>query len=229
MKKKVISFLILAVLVLNILRVDAFSATANVYRRVESSDKKIALTFDDGPHPRITREILGILDEYGIKATFFVIGQNIVNYPETMELLVKSGCEVGNHTYSHENFRNMSQDEIRAEFDKCRQTLKENFSVEPTLIRPPQGFCSEALSTVSTEMNCDIILWSIDTRDWDHTAPEDIARNILANARGGDIILMHDYVSGKSGTCEALRIIIPELLGRGFEFVTVGELIGNRG
>ena len=77
-------------------------------------------------------------------------------------------------------------------------------------------------------MNYDIILWSIDTRDWDHTSASDIARNVLTNADGGDIILMHDYVSGKSGTCDALRIIIPELLERGFEFVTVGELIGNK-
>ena len=227
MKRKILSCFILLVIFLNVLKLDAFSEVSNVYRRVESNDKKIALTFDDGPHPRITREILGILNEYGVKATFFVIGQNVVNYPETMELLVKSGCEIGNHTYSHENFRNMSQSEIQAEFEKCRQTLLEKFSVEPTLIRPPQGVCSEALSTVSAEMDYDIILWSIDTRDWDHTSSQDIARNVLANARGGDIILMHDYVSGKSGTCDALRIIIPELLNRGFEFVTVGELIGN--
>ena len=228
MKRKITSFFILLVIFLNILRVDAGAEASNVYRRVESDGKKIALTFDDGPHPRITREILGILEEYGIKATFFVIGQNVVNYPEAMELLVKSGCEIGNHTYSHENFRSMGLDEIQREFGKCRQTLVERFSVEPTLIRPPQGICSQELSIVSDEMDCDIILWSIDTRDWDHTSASDIARNVLMNARGGDIVLMHDYVSGKSGTCEALRIIIPELLERGFEFVTVGELIGNK-
>ena len=216
------------VIVLNILNVDVFAKTSNVYYKIESNDKKIALTFDDGPHPRITREILSILDEYGIKATFFVIGQNVVNYPETMELLIQSGCEIGNHTYHHSNFRNMSTREMQEEFEKCRQMLVENFSVEPRLIRPPEGVCSEEFLGVSDRMDYDVILWSIDTKDWAHTSASDITRNILSKADGGDIILMHDYVSGRSGTCDALRVIIPELMSRGFEFVTVGELIKDQ-
>ena len=225
MKRKIISCVIVLLIALNIFNVDVFAQTSNVYHRIESNDKKIALTFDDGPHPRITRQILEILDEYGIRATFFVIGQNAVNYPDTMKLLVESGCEIGNHTYSHENFRNMSPYEMQEEFKRCTEILRERFSVEPTLIRPPQGVCAEGVYSTASEMDYDIILWSIDTRDWAHTSASDIAQNILCNARGGDIILMHDYIAGKSGTCEALRIIIPELLSRGYEFVTVGELI----
>ena len=228
MKQKIISCVIMLVILLNIFNADVFAETSNVYHKIESTDKKIALTFDDGPHPRKTREILEILDEYGIQATFFVIGQNAVNYPDTMKLLVESGCEIGNHTYSHENFRNMSLNEMQKEFERCEQTLRENFSVEPTLIRPPQGVCSEGLLSVSRQMNYDIILWSIDTKDWAHASAENIARNILENADSGDIILMHDYIAGKSGTCDALRIIIPTLMERGFKFVTVGELIKDQ-
>ena len=228
MKRRVISLVAILLVALNILNVDAFAGTSNVYHKIESSDKKIALTFDDGPHPRITPEILEILNEYGIKATFFVIGQNVVNYPETMKLVIESGCEIGNHTYSHKNFKNLGVSEIQDEFERCRQTLLDNFLVDPTLVRPPQGICTEDLCNVSEQMNYDIILWSIDTKDWAHTSAEDISRNILANAKSGDIILMHDYVSGKVGTCDALRIIIPELINRGFEFVTVGELIKNQ-
>ena len=201
---------------------------SNVYHRMESdeSEKKIALTFDDGPHPRITKEVISILREYGIIATFFVIGQNADNYPETMKLLAESGHEIGNHTYSHKNLKKMNEEEIRVEFDKCNETLS-RFGVYPTLMRPPEGFFSEDVIKVSMGMDYDIILWSIDTLDWAHTPSSDIVRSVLDNAKGGDIILMHDYLSGYGGTIEALRIIIPELLKQGFEFVTVSELISE--
>ena len=230
MRRRIISCVIILVTLLKVFGADAFAETANVYYKIdtEQNDKRIALTFDDGPHPRMTREILGILKEYGITATFFVIGQNAVNYPDTMKLLVESGCEIGNHTYSHENFKNMSPCEMYEQFRKCTEILSERFSVEPTLMRPPQGVCAEGVYSAAREMDYDIILWSIDTRDWAHTSATDISQNILRNARGGDIILMHDYIAGHSGTCEALRIIIPELLGRGYEFVTASELIKSQ-
>ncbi len=208
-----------------------YGADVNVYYRCESKSnaKKIALTFDDGPHPRITPKILSILDEYGIgdKATFFIIGQNAQNYPDAMRLIVDSGCEIGNHTFSHKNLRTMNSYEIEREFYRCRQTLEDNFSVSPRLLRPPEGYCSDVLYNVGEGLESDIVLWSIDTLDWAHTSAEVIVKNVLSNAKGGDIILMHDYVSGKNGTCEALRVIIPELQKRGFEFVKVSELIAD--
>ncbi len=206
----------------------AGAKAANVYHKIETdnSEKKIALTFDDGPHPRITREIISILKEYGVTATFFVIGQNADNYPDTMKLLAESGYEIGNHTYSHKNLKKMSEDEVIEEFRRCNETLLK-FGVEPNLMRPPEGFFTDDVIKVSSTMEYDIILWSIDTRDWAHTPSECIVKNVLENAKSGDIILMHDYLSGYGGTCEALRIIIPELAHRGFEFVTVSELIGE--
>ena len=225
MIKRVACCVILALVFLQVFKGSAYAENSEVFYRIETSDKKIALTFDDGPHPRITGQILDILDSYGITATFFVIGQNVVNYPEAMELIVNSGCEIGNHTYSHKKFLNMSGEQMKNEFEMCRKTLYDNFGIEPTVMRPPEGFCSKELCLVSGEMNYDVILWSIDTLDWARAPLSDIVDNVLKNVKGGDIILMHDYTSGGCHTCEALGIIIPVLIERGFEFVTVSELI----
>lgn len=224
MKKKLISLFICIIFILQICVTPVF-AVAKVYRKSIGSTKKVALTFDDGPHPRLTSQILEILDEYKIKATFFVIGQNVDYYPAAMELLAKSGCEIGNHTYSHRSIRTMSDEQIQNEIIRCNSVLTDKFGITPVIMRPPQGAYNSTLQRVSNDANCDIILWSIDTRDWAHTPYNKIAQNVLGNVEGGDIILMHDYISGYSPTCEALRLIIPEMLERGYEFVTVSELI----
>ena len=223
MMRRIILFALAFLLLIN---TSVGAKTSNVYHKIDSADseKRIALTFDDGPHPRITREIISILREYKVRATFFVIGQNADNYPETMKLLAQSGYEIGNHTYSHRNLKKMSEAEIEAEFKKCSEALL-RFGVKPTVMRPPEGFFTDEVVKVSRTMQYDIILWSIDTRDWAHTPADDIVKSVLDNVKGGDIILMHDYLSGYGGTCEALRVIIPELQRRGFEFVTVSELI----
>ena len=226
MKQRILILLLAFALIFNFSVTSVSAKETKVYRKIVSSEKKIALTFDDGPHPRITREILSILDRFGVRATFFVIGQNVKNYPDTMKLLASSGCEIGNHTYSHKNLRKMSEEEIQGEFNKCRETLLD-FGVKPTVMRPPEGFYTDAVCEISKNMDYDIILWSIDTLDWAHTPSDDIVKNVLDNAENGDIILMHDYLSGYGGTCEALCKIIPTLLERGFEFVTVSELING--
>ena len=228
MIRRVFAFFAAVIVIFALQSVTVSAGTSKVYHRMEADEceKRIALTFDDGPHPRITKEIISILREYGITATFFVIGQNADNYPETMKLLSETGYEIGNHTYSHKNLKKMSEQEIKSEFDKCNEALS-RFGVYPTLMRPPEGFFSEEVIRVSRGMDYDIILWSIDTLDWAHTPSNDIVRKVLENVKGGDIILMHDYLSGYGGTTDALRVIIPELLERGFEFVTVSELISD--
>ena len=197
----------------------------SVYCRNTSHVKQIALSFDDGPHPRYTKEILSILKEYGISATFFVIGINAELYPETLKMVADAGCEIGNHTYSHDRLANRSEEQIRQEIEKCQRVVQELVGIRPVLFRPPQGATSESVKVVSRKMDYDIILWSIDTRDWEHTPKEQIVETVRSQVKGGDIILMHDYVSGSNATCESLRILIPELLSKGYEFVTVSQLI----
>ena len=204
------------------------NATAgNVFAKNSSATGKIALTFDDGPHPIYTPKILEILEEYEIDATFFVIGRNVENYPDAFRAILGSGCEIGNHTYTHGNIGGMSESEICRELELTEQAIAKIAPLRPTIFRPPEGACGSAIERASRERGYDIVLWSIDTLDWAHTPSDIIARKLLGNIGDGDIILMHDYVSRGNTTLGALKIIIPELLARGYEFVTVSELLGD--
>ncbi len=206
-------------------------AYANEARRVYSKNREkigqVALTFDDGPHPRYTQAILDILEEYHITATFFVIGVNATLYPEALLAISDAGCEIGNHTFTHENLRTSSYDEISDELLKCEEAIVGRVKTVTKLFRPPQGACTKKVEDIAASKGYDIILWSIDTEDWAHTPADKIAANVLSSLSNGDIILMHDYISGKNTTCEALKILIPEILKRGYEFVTVSELISG--
>ncbi len=201
------------------------SQYGNVYCRSTASGGKIALTFDDGPHPRYTKEILSILEEYGVVATFFVIGVNAVNYPTALAELVDSGCEIGNHTFSHKSLNKMNENEIKKEILDCEEILFELTGSRPKVFRPPQGIVPASLGGIVQEAHYNVVLWSIDTRDWAMNPSDQIVQTVLRDLKGGDIILMHDYVSGGNTTCDALRKLIPAILERGYEFVTVSEMI----
>ena len=198
-----------------------------VYCRCACESKRIALTFDDGPHPRFTREILSILSEYGVTATFFIIGVNAERYPEAFEAVVRSGCEIGNHTYSHSNLKGMDREDAEREILRCEELLEEHVGSRPTLFRPPEGMYPDYFQDLMETLQYDIILWSVDTMDWAMNPAENIERTVLKQVKGGEIILMHDYVSGGNTTLTALRRMIPRLLSEGYEFVTVSELIGK--
>ncbi len=221
MKKTV---LFLAVLVLLSLPVGA-SDTQITYRRVENMDMKIALTFDDGPHPYYTDRILEILEKYNVKATFFFVGQNIENYPEAAEKVYAAGHEIGNHTYTHHRVRAMESGELISELEKCDDAIYEIDEYRTRLFRPPEGAFDDDVEMTAKSMDYSIILWSIDTRDWEHLPPETILGNVLTNIKSGDIILMHDYIGRNSPTPEAIDMIIPALIERGYKFVTVSELV----
>ena len=186
--------------------------------------KRIALTFDDGPHPRYTPVILDILKEYGIHATFFVIGQNADLYPAPLKRAVREGHEIGNHTYSHPHMKRISAQEARVEIDKCQKKIQELTGKTPTLFRPPEGFCTNEESEVLEELHLTGILWTIDTHDWAGNDSNNICATVNRLAGDGKIILFHDYISHKNTTITALRQLIPSLLREGYEFCTVSEL-----
>ncbi|MBR4962121.1 MAG: polysaccharide deacetylase family protein [Clostridia bacterium] len=189
--------------------------------------KKIALTFDDGPHPVYTKEILEILEEYGIRATFFVIGVNAERWPELVREELAAGHEIGNHTYAHANLQKETYETVRGEILNAEEILTDCTARRPHLLRPPGGLYCDAVGKAAEELDYTVILWSVDPRDWAHTAVEEIVENVLTNTDSGDILLFHDYVSGQSPTPEALRRILPVLIERGYEFVTVSELLGG--
>lgn len=213
-------FCLLLSLALPILSVSAEQSVTNVYHRHDNNEMKIALTFDDGPHPVLTPKILDILKKHQVKATFFIVGENANNYPEVVERILNEGHEIGNHTYTHDKID-------RGEIERCEKTIYELTDYRTKLFRPPEGLINNAIKSASASLGYDIILWNIDTRDWDHTSPNDICKNVISNICVGSIILMHDYISFNSPTPEALELLLPKLIDMGYQFVVVSELIGT--
>ena len=237
MSEKLIKFsscLIIITLLINILCAPVYaSETENdvddvdIYRKKENDYMKIALTFDDGPHPRYTPQILDILDKYGIKATFFAIGINADRYPDTMEMVINRGHEIGNHTYTHPHVDRIDSSTLYGEIEKCESALFSHTDYKTKLFRPPEGMIDGYVKSVIKQLDYKVILWDIDTMDWAHTPPEVISDNVIKNVSSGDIILMHDYISYYSPTPEALEQFIPILLEKGYRFVVISELIGK--
>ncbi len=232
MKRKLILTVLLATLLFNWFGSCSFATATrakedqDIYRKNENAYMKIALTFDDGPHPRYTPKILDILDEYGIKATFFVIGVNADHYPNAMESVIRRGHEIGNHTYSHPHVSCLDSQTLRQEVEKCESTIYGLTDYKTKLFRPPEGLIDADVRQVLRNLDYKVILWDIDTKDWANTPPEAIAENVIKQVSSGDIILMHDYIAHDSPTPEALRLFIPVLLEKGYKFVVVSELIG---
>ncbi len=187
---------------------------------------KISLTFDDGPHPRYTGEILDVLVSFGVRATFFVVGENAEKYPDLIMREVEEGHEIGNHTFDHENVREVSFEEATRQILETGRAVSEVSGFTPRLFRPPEGKIGDEALRAASELGYTVVLWSVDTRDWTNIAAGKIARAAKA-AKDGDVILCHDFISGESHTAEALRTFIPELQSRGYEFVTVSELINS--
>jgi len=184
--------------------------------------KTIALTFDDGPHPRYTPQILKILEEHRIPATFFVIGQNAQRNPEVLKQIQGGGHQIGNHTYSHVKLPNVASQAIKEELEKTREIIQAATGQTTHLFRPPFGaFDARSLAELAIR-RFDAVLWSVDSRDWTRPGVEEIRRNILSSVQGGSIILCHD---DNEQIAEALPGILRTLKQRGYRFVTIPELV----
>lgn len=202
-------------------------AQCEVYRSVKNESKQIALTFDDGPHPRLTEQILNILDRYEIKATFFMVGVNVQNYSEAALEVFRRGHEIGNHTFSHPLVTHLSPYALNREIGACEDALEELCEYRPHLFRPPEGALTDSVSVCAEEGDYAVVLWSLDTRDWEVKNADRIVKTVLSEIHSGDIILMHDYIGVGSQTPQALEILIPTLLRQGYRFVTVSELLSD--
>lgn len=188
----------------------------------------IALTFDDGPHPKYTPQILDILREYNVPATFFTVGENVEAYPELVQRCITEGHEIANHTYTHRDLSKSNASQINREITATESALWECGEIRPKLLRPPGGLYGRRVLSVAAELDYTVVLWNIDTRDWAHTPPKMIAEKVMSSVKGGDIVLMHDFIGKDSPTPDALQLIIPKLQKNGYRFVTVSELLGYR-
>ena len=202
-------------------------SNSDIHRKHSNNYMKIALTFDDGPHPKYTPQILEILKRYDIKATFFTVGINAFYYQQTLKMIIDSGHEIGNHTYTHPRVNCIRKENLMQEIEKCEDTIYSLTDYRTKLFRPPEGMIDSASLNILRDLDYSVILWDIDTRDWAHTPANEIAENVIKNISSGDIILMHDYIGTNSPTCAALEIFVPELIRQGYNFVVVSELIGS--
>ncbi len=199
----------------------------NVYVRKANADNKIAITFDDGPNPSQTAEILDILRDFDIKATFFMVGSNAERNGELVRRIVREGHEVGSHTYSHAGMAQCTDEQLTEEIRHTEQVLFDITGVRPRLFRPPGGCCEGNVVKIANALCYEVVLWSVDTRDWAHTPVRTMVENVRENTRSGDIILCHDFVGKGTNTPDALRAFLPILLEKGFEFVKVSELLSS--
>ena len=197
----------------------------NIYVHRNTNEKIVALTFDDGPHPYKTDKILDVLKKYGVKATFFVIGENVEQCPDILKRISNEGHEIGNHTYDHKSIYKLQSDTLLDSVRKCEESIYRITGKKPILFRPPEGYLNDAIALSMYHAGYDVILWRVDTYDWKGRSATDIYKTVLNSAKCGDIILMHDYVSRSSHTAEALDMIIPALIDKGYKFVTVSQLI----
>lgn len=183
----------------------------------------VALTFDDGPYATVDARILDLLSEYGGHATFFVAGYRIGEYPDTIRQICSQGSEIGNHTYSHTNLTKLSSSGIRDELSKTDQLIMDLTGKRPALIRPPEGSYN---TTVINSIDRPLVLWSVDPSDWETRNASLTISRVLDHVQDGDIILLHSLYTSTVDACET---IIPELAARGFQMVTVSELMEARG
>ncbi len=210
-----------------------------VYYKGNSSGKEIALTFDDGPNEPYTSQILGILDKYDVKATFFVVGKNVEMHPETTRRIIADGNVIGDHSYSHNANHALTSKGCR-DINIAQETILNITGVEPHFYRPPNGKKSPWELECLKKENLIEITWSAYTNElhsrliFGKPSPELVAKNIISKAHSGKIILLHDGYgtehnttrSDKSLTVKALPVIIEALQNEGYKFVTVQELLG---
>jgi peptidoglycan/xylan/chitin deacetylase (PgdA/CDA1 family) len=183
----------------------------------------IAMTFDDGPSAVLTPKLLDLLAARHIKATFFVIGENVAEHPEIVARAAREGHEIASHSWSHPNLAKMSQEGVRSQLQRTDDAIKSTTGKRPTLLRPPYGSITEREKRwIHDEFGYDIILWDVDPYDWKRPGSAVVRSRILKETRPGSIVLSHDI---HPGTIEAMPSTFDELEVKGFKFVTVSELI----
>ena len=185
----------------------------------ELQEKKIAITFDDGPHPVYTEKLLDGLKERNVKATFFVLGEKAKAHPEIIERMKEEGHIIGNHTYTHIQLRSSNRQQFRDELVLTNEVIREITGQEVQYVRPPYGTWDKKLEE---ELNMFPVLWNIDPNDWCTGNADKVTRRIVDKAKENGIILLHDcYQSSVDAALSSIDI----LTEKGYQFVTVEEIL----
>ena len=199
-----------------------YNGDGTLKRKLDLHGKMVALTYDDGPS-QYTNEILDILEQNGARATFFVVGNRVSSYATVVKRTFEMGCELGNHSYSHPDLTGLSQTARMEQIRNTTQAVQNITGKSMEYLRPPGGSHNSA---VRSSVGMPLILWSIDTRDWATRNASSTISAVLNHVKDGDIVLMHDLYQQ---TANASKSIIPELVRRGYQLVTISELEDCRG
>ncbi len=200
---------------------DMLLVTETVTALEDVSEKRIALTFDDGPNGARTTKLLELLDKYDAEATFFLVGERIELYPKQLKEIISHGNEIGNHTYGHRNLQKLSEADVEREITKTNDLVYKLTDTMPTLLRPPYGAISRDIKEL---FGMQIALWNLDPRDWQNHDAEKVSDYILSRCKDESVVVLHD--SNKT-TIEAVEIILEALSKKGYKFVTMSELISE--
>ncbi len=185
---------------------------------ISMDDKVVALTFDDGPS-QYTDKILKLLKKYDACATFFVVGNKVNFYDDTLREMLKQGSEIGNHSYSHKLLTRLSEKEFKEDLNKTQEIIKKLTGFTPKVFRPTYGGYTNKIKKYT---DLSFVLWDVDSRDWSVKKKDKILKNVLPNVKSGSIVLMHD---NHEYSLKALEPMIKELKAKGYKFVTVSELL----
>ncbi len=202
----------------------------NTITSVPLHQKVVALTFDDGPNPPYTNQIVDYLHSQHVPATFFVVGRAVAAYPDVVRKEVQTGNALGNHTWDHAHLVLESSRHIQQEIEQTDAIIRRVTGVHTMLFRPPFGARDYAVVSVARRMGYEVIMWSEPLpKDWQGPPPTVIRDRVLRYVKDGDIIVLHDGNRGKGGnrqnTVEATKLIVEALRARGYGFVTVPELL----
>ena len=200
--------------------------------RVRTSEKIVALTFDDGPSPVWTPKILEELKKADVKATFFMVGHHVQKYPDIARRVAREGHGIGNHGYAHSVILYYTPAEIEEEIKYTEHVIREVTGETTTMFRPPKAWLRDSTKEKIRSMGYAVVLWSLNSKDWAGFPHRYIVRYLAARARGGDILLFHDSgnIFAREGgdrgqTVQAVALLIKTLKGKGFSFVTLEELM----
>jgi len=209
-----------------------FGLQVDIFRQGTPHLPVVAITFDDGPDPSYTPQILDILKQYNVKATFFMVGRQVERHPEIARRIVAEGHEIGNHTYSHYNLFRAPPERIREEILEGERAIRAITGVKTALFRPPRGLYDENVMQVLRQKGYNLVLWSVSSEDWAEISTRDIVANIMRRAGPGDILLFHDSGNlirfergNRLNTVQALPLIIEGLQRQGYTFVTVTQMM----
>lgn len=192
---------------------------------IQTEQKVVALTFDDGPHATHTEQVLNLLDQYDAKGTFFIVGQQAEKYPQIVRRMYDTGHEIANHTYTHPYTKNVSK--VMAEIQQTDDTLYGITGYSPRLFRPVEGYYSEKLVKDVANEGYKLVMWSwhLDTEDWKNPGVNQIVNKVLTGVEQGDVVLFHDGGGNREQTVKALEKLLPELKKQGYTFITISEML----